>query len=324
MSFRDWLTDTVERYRHQSLARATTDSLDEFRVGMQRHLANNLAKPIWERGDWDVLVILDGCRTDVWGDVAPRYDLPTDGTAWSNAACSPDWIKENLSNYPQQCRTTGYVTANPFVNHDAPGTGSAGLTDDDFALLDLVYKNGWEAADTGVETVLPSTVTDHAIAAWRRREELGMDRLIIHYMQPHQPFRSRPDWDGVGQNFEDLVNDQDMTGVSAWRQVRDGVIDEDELWTAYADNLEWVLEDVTERLLPNLEGEVVLSADHGNALGEWGEWSHPPEAISPAVRRVPWETVQASDEQTVSPDVDVGDASATVDTAAQLEALGYV
>jgi len=86
-----------------------------------------------------------------------------------------------------------------------------------------------------------------------------------------------------------------------------------------------VLDDVTERLLPNLDGRVVVTADHGNAMGEWGEWHHPPGALSPAVRKVPWLEIDCTDQNTVQPDVELDHTSdgSGVDTEARLEALGY-
>jgi len=68
---------------------------------------------------------------------------------------------------------------------------------------------------------------------------------------------------------------------------------------------------------------VVISSDHGNAIGEWGCYGHRPYVPLPAVKRVPWVETSAVDESTHEPDVeDLGDIDAeTVDK--RLEALGY-
>jgi hypothetical protein len=46
--------------------------------------------------------------------------------------------------------------------------------------------------------------------------------------------------------------------------------DEEEIWESYIENLRYVLDHV-EVLLENVDAEeVAISADHGNAKGEWG------------------------------------------------------
>jgi len=37
-----------------------------------------------------------------------------------------------------------------------------------------------------------------------------------------------------------------------------------------------------------LEGEIIVTADHGELLGENGEWGHPIGSEKPALRGVPW------------------------------------
>jgi len=67
----------------------------------------------------------------------------------------------------------------------------------------------------------------------------------------------------------------------------------------------------------------VLSADHGNGLGEWGSWQHPPGTVMPHVRRVPWVEVTGRDERTVDPDLHPT-ASVERSTQERLESLGYL
>jgi len=324
MTFADWLDETGERYRTQSPLAATRESAHEFRMGLQRRVGSRLGKSIWGRGDWDVLVVLDACRNDMWNEVYAEYDrLERSSGVWSNASCSIDWIVRNFNEHPEQARRAGYVTGNPFAHHTAPEARSADLSEEDLAHFAPLYKSEWTALDGGpVETIPPKVLTDHAIDAWRRRDKLGMDRLIIHYMQPHQPFRSKPEWEKIGKNLKNLVDDRGMAGACAWQRARRGEVDTDELWAAALDNLHWVLDDVTERLLPNIDGTVALTADHGNAMGEWGEWAHPPGAISPAVRTVPWVALECVDDRTVTPDVESNDGRAAAED--QLEALGYL
>lgn len=324
MTFADWLAETRELYRTESVGPATAQSLNALRMGAQRRLDQYIGHSPWDRGDWDVLVILDATRADLWRDVAPEYGL-TDLTAWSNAAASIDWIRRNISQRPERDRLI-YVTGNPFADHDSPNTKSADLSKKGLAHFAPLYRDGWQDIGNGVWTIPPRELTDYAIAAWRNRERLGGDRMIIHYMQPHQPFRGMPDGHGIEQNMQALAigEERGKHGAGAWDRLREGVIDEDELWSAYEDNLRWVLDDVTERLLPNLDAEVVISSDHGNAMGEWGVWGHPPGAVAPPVRCVPWAPVITTDEETIEPANVLDRTFEATDVEDRLDALGYI
>lgn len=322
MTLADWLAESRGRFERESPLTATKGTVAALNRGLKRRTAAKIGRSIWSR-DWDVLVILDACRTDLMADVSDEYECLPEGipTVWSNAACSIDWINRNLAAHPEKIRDVGYVTANPFTDHDAPDVRSADLTDSDFGELRKLYKSEWGPVNgSPVETVAPTAMTDQAIDTWRHGD---VDKMIVHYMQPHQPFRSKPEWEDIGKNLKNLAHEDGMAGACAWQRARNGEIPVDELWEAYRDNLRWVMDDVTERLLTNVDGTVVLSADHGNAMGEWGEWGHPSSAISPAVRRVPWVTVDAVDEQTVTPDVSGAESAVDAATSDQLEALGY-
>jgi hypothetical protein len=192
----------------------------------------------------------------------------------------------------------------------------------------LHEETGRAKVGSGIATVPPEAVTDHAIEAWRNRESLGFDRLVVHYMQPHEPYRARPGWGSGDSNLlENLVDEDADAGASIWPQLQDGNISMTEFWKVYKDNLRWVLDDLSDRLLTNMDAEIVFTADHGNALGEWGEWHHPPGAIGPAVRRVPWVQVTGHDRRTVTPGEDVlyseDSLSSEQDPESQLRALGY-
>jgi len=333
MTFSDWVKESARRYREQSAMQATKKSAHHFRMGMQRRILNRFGKRIWEHEQFDVLVILDACRYDLWDEVAPEYDLATGNTVFSNASCSIDWVTKNFAECPDEIENVAYVTANPFADHNAADARSADLKDSPIGHLRCLYETEWGQVDTDppIETVPPERVTDHAIECWRNREEYGIDTMVVHYMQPHEPYITRPEWSYYTPHdnpvLKNLVDEEYAAGTSPWRvMVESGEISVEEFWGVYCDNLRWVLDDVTDRLLKNLAAEnVIISADHGNALGEWGEWHHPPGAISPPVRKVPWNHVESADRQTVSPDIDatVGVDTEETTTEERLSALGY-
>jgi hypothetical protein len=318
MTFADWVRETAHRYRTQPVGDATRRSAQKFAVGASRRVLDPHVGDVWWGEDWDVLVILDGMRVDQAREVLG--DEAAIDTRWSAASTSIDWIERHFDRrYRDQYRETAYVTANPFASNDSQSAKSADLDAKDLSYLDCVYRDAFEDVNGAVSTTPPEVVTRRAIHAWRRTD---CNRLIVHYMQPHQPFRSRPEWEGVFSNLENLVRDVNQGGADIWKRCRDGEIDRDELWAAYCDNLRWVWESVESELLRNVDGDVTITADHGNGMGEWGVWSHAGGQLTPQVRKVPVWTTTARDTETVAgeaPPTQSPDAS----TDDQLAALGY-
>ncbi len=127
---------------------------------------------IWER-DWDVCAVLDGCRLDAYQTVRGQFV----DSLWSVGSTSQTWIPRTFKQAPER---VGYVTGNPF--HTKIDTGRLGYFHAE-AVQDIC----------GVETVPPTALAERAIDTWRRRDDLGIDRLVVHFMQPHVPFRDAPE-----------------------------------------------------------------------------------------------------------------------------------
>ena len=277
--------------------------------------ADNPGTPVWER-DWDVLLILDACRTDLMREVAHEYEFVGSaenvGTHWSVASKSDDWLRRTFApEFAEETERTAYVTGNPFTAKiDRPVEP---------ARLDEVWRYAW---DDDLRTIPARPITDRAVETWRTREELGVDRMIVHYMQPHSPFVSRPELgeygtpDDFGEGFGVL-----------WGRLRED-LSIDEAWAAYRDNLRYVLDDV-ELLLENTDADrVAITADHGNGVGEFGVYGHPSDVLIPSVRRVPWVETVARDAGEYVPGTeravaDEGESDAGDEVADRLRALGY-
>ena len=79
-----------------------------------------------------------------------------------------------------------------------------------------------------------------------------------------------------------------------------------------------------ELLLRSVDAEsVVVSSDHGNAMGEWGVYGHPPNMPHDCLRNVPWVETTANDNGEYEPSVE---PTTTVDASKeeQLKSLGYI
>jgi len=55
------------------------------------------------------------------------------------------------------------------------------------AVLDEVWTYAW---DNELNTIPARPITDRAISTWRQED---VNKMIVHYMQPHVPFIDRPD-----------------------------------------------------------------------------------------------------------------------------------
>jgi hypothetical protein len=215
---------------------------------------------------------------------------------------SKEWMAKTFTDeYAAETANTAYVTANVFSERI--------LSAEQFQEFDEVWRYGW---DETAGTVPPQPVTDRAIRAAR---EVDPDRLIVHYVQPHHPFIGL-DEGFDAEPFGPAVSD---TVVDALRKDK---IDTQTFWEGYRDNLHRVLEDV-EVLLSNIDADrVAISADHGDALGEWGIYDHPVGFLHPAVRTVPWVTTTATDEGSYEPEIERTDADP--DVQSRLRSLGYM
>jgi hypothetical protein len=182
---------------------------------------------IWDR-EWDVLLVLDACRADVFREHVGEVE-----TIDSIGSTSQTWISRTFGK--DDLNDVGYVTGNPFS------------TEIETDRLGYFHVQSAELTDYGIETVPPIVLAEHAIDVWRRRDKIGIDRLIVHFMQPHTPFRSRSEW------FQNAVGDGGWSG-NFWRQFRGGEFKHDDVWAAYEDNLQWVIEEGVEPIQKNCEG----------------------------------------------------------------------
>lgn len=254
--------------------------------------------------EWDVLLILDACRYDMYQEVVGRGD-----PVLSVASTSTEWMEATFDErFADELSRTAYVSANPYSHK---------LDESRFGLIDHVWRDHW---DEDLGTIPAEPVTDHGIAAARSG---AYDRIILHYMQPHFPFVGTEQFGRLGRGGFDLGDDE---GQNVWRMVERGEVDPERAIDAYYDNLRYVYESV-ETVLENVDGTVVVTADHANALGEWNLWGHRAYVPFTAVRQVPWDVRHCTDSHTYEPSVDAADltdGAASTDVGERLRSLGYL
>ena len=83
--------------------------------------------------------------------------------------------------------------------------------------------------------------------------------------------------------------------------------------------------DSVAEFVENCDARIAITADHGNAMGEWDEWVHPPRMPVPVVRKVLWIIVGGKDRRTRTPDKELASetqgGATPEDTIDQLTAL---
>jgi len=257
--------------------------------------------------DWDTLILLDACRYDMF-----KQRVPFDGRLESRislGSTSEEFLRRNFED--NQFHDTVYVNANVYFP-------KVGLDQDEtfHAVIDLLDE--W---DEELEIAHPETVTD---AAKRAHEQYPNKQVIVHYMQPHLPF--------IGSRGLEIR--EKLGQRNGWVPLRNGEtsVPLDEFWEGYNENLDIVFEYVTE-LLREIDGRVVISADHGNMVGERQgpiptkrHYGHPWGVYTTELVKVPWFTVKDDKRREIheEPSVTDGQRARPDELVEQrLQTLGY-
>ena len=305
MTFDDWVAKSATRIKSDGV-RGATDSLYELYVGALRRLGHiyNFGESFFDK-EWDILIVLDACRPDLLSEIEGDYEfLSHQETFLSNSSSSEEWLDKNFVNRPEDAAETIYVTGNPFSQQY--------LTEVDIHTIDEVWQYAWDE-DAG--TIPPDPITDRAIHHRRHNPDT---RLVVHYMQPHYPFIS---------SELSYSLDVDSFGVSdsrsVWEDLRRGEVSRESVWEGYQANLRHVLNSV-ETLLKNADAETVaITADHGNAVGEWGVYGHPSYVPLKTIKRVPWVVTTARDSREYEPVTEPNRGAVNESVSDRLEDLGY-
>ena len=246
-----------------------------------RAVARRLARAYHQRGglrrynpegidvfaaDWDTLLVLDACRYDVFEAVA---DLPGRlESRRSRGSMTREWLAGNFAG--RRLHDTVYVTANGNYA-DLRGTIDASVH------AEVPLWRDEHRTGPGNSVAPPEVVAE---AARANADAYPNKRLIVHFVQPHTPYLGP-----TGERFDpriplgDLPREYDVTDA--------------ELRRAYRENVELVLSAV-EGLLADLPGKTVVTADHGELLGERldplpvRDYGHPRGVYVDELVRVPW------------------------------------
>lgn len=271
--------------------------------------------------DWDICIVLDSARYDMLRDALEQRCPAADvGAEWSRGSITTEWLSQTFRppHAPLIGETT-LVTASPhsktvfddrewLTNSETVGVSypeNPAVKKREFAAVHELWRT--HAGEHGA--VKPQVMRDATIEA----HKASSGRVVAHWLQPHEPFLAPTA----------TITGGGATQTNVWKGLQQGRYDVDEVWQSYRANLEWALDSVFE-VLKSVDADVLITADHGNAMGEIGIFGHPFGYPQPAVRRVPWVTTRAT--KLTNPDTaGVLESERTTDASVedQLAALGY-
>jgi hypothetical protein len=262
--------------------------------------------PVWHRPnqlerleavDWDVLIVLDACRYDVFRDVT---EWPVDAVQ-SPGSNTAEWL--SAVEEAGTMRDAYVTTANA-----------------QYSKVDIgkEIRDCWETEwDDYLNTVLPEPVletTDEHVSD-------GETPAVAHLLPPHSPYVGLLDdeWHPLLPDVEEWHSERATNpGSKSQDLFSSGVIDPEKAWQAYRTSVRstWsVTREYIEKWID--DGlTVVVTADHGELFGryrEFGLYVHPIRCYVPALVTVLFVTFE--------PRRDVQHGADSVEE--KLRALGY-
>jgi hypothetical protein len=213
--------------------------------------------------DWDNLIILDACRFDIFKkycDINGKMEAKV-----SRGATSHEFIRGNFAG--KKAHDTVYISGNSWFArlHDQIDTEVH-----DFSHFSCKSQNRAEKLTKKAEE-------------WNYK--YPNKRLIVHYMLPHDPY--------IGSTAEKMRKSKDAKiNIPNMREGKINIPD-NKLRQLYIENLEYVMKYV-KKILKKLSGKTVVSADHGELLGDrvhpipHKEYGHIGGLYVPELVNVPW------------------------------------
>lgn len=223
--------------------------------------------------DCENIIILDGCRYDIFSDLVPEANHII-----SPGSCSKDFIK---STFGDNCEFNDVVciSANPYFKPELFRKLTNKKPEDVFYKVYPTYER-W---NDDLDTVTPSEVISDVRRA--QNEHPNKDKLIF-LMQPHCPFIGQ---EPIGNGCKHILDSEISRGIvnDVWDKRLARQISHETVVRRYKNNVELALEACNE-IHDILNGETIVTSDHGNLLGENGLYGHKVHIKTDELRKVPF------------------------------------
>lgn len=318
---------TVARYLPRGISSTIKNAYFElYRSASAISRQKRLIHELTDRDEF-ALIVLDACRYDEFENIYENYLDGNLQRAWASGRWTAEYVERTWT----QTHDLAYINSAPVISdHYFADRDSAYRPEEHITNLVNVWRTHWEPE---LETVPAEAVTAVAVDKVQENEAT---RLVAHYMQPHVPYIGEVRLDQATKAAQPAEQDLDAGTILEKENrstylllelLEEGKISNAELRSAYRHNLDYVFQSVVQ-LVRRVDCPVVITADHGEHLGEGGKHLH--EEDSTLIRQVPWFTVSESEIGTKSgqPFEYDGPVESTTDVSAdianRLESLGYV
>ncbi|MHA1617572.1 MAG: hypothetical protein ACTSX9_09725 [Candidatus Njordarchaeales archaeon] len=144
--------------------------------------------------DWEFMIVLDACRYDYFEKLYHKYFSGKLEKRISPGYDTISWFKKTFTGYYPDII---YVSSNPFIGSSAKYSGF--YAGKHFYRVIDVWWFGW---DDKLGTVHPRETTYVALNMLRINKN---KRMIVHYIQPHEPYISEP-FKQTTLKFRELIN----------------------------------------------------------------------------------------------------------------------
>lgn len=227
---------------------------------------------------WDVIVILDACRYDVFKKLyGNRFNVLK---AETSGTCTMEWFYNTFKD--AEMKDTIYVSGSPYIGTHAVNFKEMNIKYFPPRIFKKVM-DVWRFAFKKIActyTVDPQIVYEFFIIAFKLHFP---SRFIVHFVQPHAPY---PHCEELAQWF---IANPTCPDKYLWGALRRGKADVEVARKCYEQNLRWVMQYVSKILdiakQHNLR--VIITSDHGEAFGEYGDYNHPCASKNPYLKYVP-------------------------------------
>lgn len=281
----------------------------EIRMASEMTYQSTLLDELRERDRWCLLVFDAGrydylnplLRDQYTGDVQRTFSAARDTFEWISKVWQGDYddvtyisgmvpVSDEIPDFDMEDFKRLYDGINP---------------GDSIGEIVKLWETEW---DDSVATVPPERITDIAL------DYVSRNKLVVHYNQPHSPFIGTPKLLGHTEGKSATPKRGRPFDEPIWHRVRAGEVSDNYLRMAYWGNAARAIE--AAKPLVRERETVVATADHGEALGEYGMYTHD-RAPHPKRRVVPWQEITGIRQ------TDYGGATQrSVDD--KLRALGYL
>lgn len=264
-----------------------------------------------QKRDWDILIILDACRYDIFKEMSQEILGKNKVEKMiSPATQTVEWLDKTFKD--QDFSDVIYISSNPFVNSKGITAEQGGYSFNgkgSFKKIVNVWDTGW---NPNISTVHPLDVNKASIVSMDLNPK---SRHIIHYMQPHSPYifygglktHMHPVQNmqknlnpGTEFSFLSKIANKFLSQETIWRigkgLGRQPTWDLGKLWfkygregieKGYKEDLKLVLNHVKNLIKLYPKKKIVITADHGERLGEKGNYGHGGKRDK-AVIEIPW------------------------------------